>query len=308
MQIFSVNNSINHQSQSFKSSKDISLKYVLEKHAECVPQRVLQRMRELLQSGKELPQLYEVHKDVYAPLYKAKNLEEAKKLFPEISDVIDIKTLANNRSKAIKAVRTKMSLEKFTLDYIKKIFMMFSQPQLVKEYGFTNRNLVMWLNDKLHIKPFPSVYTKLVAMSNETENSRIAECSRRAIYRDPETQAKRQKKASEHHRSKDYRAKKRQEMIDFYKRNPEVSAKYSLISKRTWDMCSEIKRALSEYTKNCSKYVKKIMSKKISGKNLTEEERRIVSTYYKNFWDTHPEFKEEYRKARLKAIQEINAN
>lgn len=296
--------SSNYQHQNFKSAKDISLKYVLEKHSDCVPNRVLQRMMELVDIGGELPQLYELHREVYTPLYEAKNLAEAKELFPEIRDIVDIKTLENNRSKAIKAVKAKMPLEEFTLDYIKKIFMMFSQPQLAKEYGFTNRNLVQWLNEKLHVKAFSSIYTKLVAMSSEAENSRIAECSRRAIFRDPETQAKRLQKAAEHHRSADYRAKKRQEMIDYYRRNPEVSERYSRISQRTWELCPEIKQAMSDYTKTCPDYVRRVMSKKIKGQKLTEHEKRISSAYYKNFWDTHSEYKEQYRKARLQAIKE----
>ena len=142
-------------------------------------------------------------------------------------------------------------------------------------------------------------------MSNEKENSRIAELSRKAIYANPEVQRARLEKAAKHHQTQEYRDKKQQEMINFYKRNPQVAKKTSLISQMTWDRCQEIKDAMKAYTITQSPYVKAVLSKKQNGKQLLEEEKRIVATYYRNFWENNPNFKKIYKEKRLEVIEEL---
>ena len=94
-------------------------------------------------------------------------------------------------------------------------------------------------------------------------------------------------------------------MINFYKRNPQVAKKTSLISQMTWDRCQEIKDAMKAYTITQSPYVKAVLSKKQNGKQLLEEEKRIVATYYRNFWENNPNFKKIYKEKRLEVIEEL---
>ncbi len=293
---------------SFTSAKDISLQYVLEKHSKFLPERIIEEIKKLLASGKkELPQLWELHNQVYEPLMNAKSLEEVKSLYPELKDVQDMTILSKNRSKAVKAVRERMPLENFTLEYLKRIYSPKNQESIVKEFGFTMRSLLNWLNSKLNIKKLSGNYLNLIRMSNEEENNRIAECSRQAIYANPELQAQRQAKVTEHHRTPEYRAKKSKESKAFYARCPEHRDKVGLISQRTWDKCPEVKAALSAYTAQCSNFVRSALSKKRLGQQLSETERKAIGGYYQYFWDNNPVHKATYKRCRREAIKELKA-
>lgn len=289
----------------FGSAADISLEYVLKKHSKFLPLSMFHRLKSVVTKEKSQKPLYELHNEVYKDLFEAKTLEEAKSKYPELEGIKDITSISNNRSKALKAILKIMPLEKFTLFYIKKLFKPVSQDQLVKELGFTNRNLLMWLNSKLNIRKLSGSYIQLIKMSDEKENSRISELSRRAIYANAEAQKHRLERAAEAHRTPVYRAKKRQEMKDYYVRNPETARKTGLISKMTWDRCPEIKKALSDYTRSLDSYTRKILSKKQTGAVLTPEERKIAFGYYKNFWEQNPELRTFYRKRRLEVINKL---
>ncbi len=302
-------NSLKISDINFTSSADISLEYVLKNHNHFLPNRMKTKIENLLASGKkELPQLYELHAKVYQPLMNAKTLDEAKSIYPEYSDVIELSVLKNNRSKAIKAIRAKgIPFETFTLNLLKKLYRPSTQEELVKEYNFTNRNLMAWLLKKLNIQKLQGNYINLLRMSNETENTRIANLSRQAIYANPEIQAARQLKATEHHRSKSYRTKKRQEMINFYKQNPDRAEKVRLISKLTWEKCPEIKKALSAFTSETSDFTKNALRKRQQKKALSNTEQKAIQSYYKAFWSKHPEMKDIYSKMRIEAAKEINS-
>ena len=290
---------------SFRAASDITLEYALKKHSKFLPKSFITKARELISCGKKDRPVYEVHNEIYKDLFEAESLSEVKAKYPEFSSVEDIITLESNRSKAIKAVKKIMPLEKFTLSYLKKLYQPTSQDKLKEEFGFTNRSLLGWLNKKLHINKLSGSYIKLIQMSDEKENRRIAELSRNAIYADAEAQKHRLERAAEAHKTPEYRAKKRQEMKDYYERNPEKAKKTGLISKLTWSKCPEIRAALSEYTKKLSPYIRKILSKKRTGAPLNAEERRIASSYYKQFWEQNPQLKEIYRQRRLEAIEEL---
>lgn len=306
MRILNNNILTTNYNTNFGSASDITIDYVLKNHARYLPPTMLIEISSLVGAqSKGYPKLYELHNEVYKKLFEAKSLEEVKKIYPEFADVLDISTLKDNRSKAVKAVQKCMPLEKFTLEYIKKLFAPTSQDALVKEFGFTNRSLLGWLNEKLNIKKLTGSYIKLLQMSDEAENDRIASLSRKALYADEKAQKYRLERAAEAHRTPEYRAKKRQEMVDFYKRNPDMAEKVRIISQRTWDSCPEIKDAMSEYTKTLPSYERKIISKKRAGQKLSDEERRIAASYYKRFWELHPELKELYRTRRVEVLEKL---
>lgn len=300
-------NKINSQPKkiNFHSASDITLEYALKKHSKFLPKTILKRAHELLQRGFGKMPLWKAHNEVYKGLFGAKTLEEVKIEYSDFADVKDVQTLANNRSKAIKAILKIKPLKEFTLFYLKKLYSPISQDRLVEELGFTNRNLLAWLNKRLNIKKLSGSYIQLIKMSNEKENSRISELSRRAIYADADVQKYRLERAAEAHRTPEYRAKKRQEMKDYYARNPETARKTSLISKMTWDNCPEIKKALSDYTKSLDSYTRKILSNKLAGATLTPEEKRIAYGYYKKFWEQNPKLRKIYSERRLEVIEKL---
>ena len=78
------------------------------------------------------------------------------------------------------------------------------------------------------------------------------------------------------------------------------------IVKATWDRCPEIKAAMAEYNQTRDLYTKHIMAKKSAGKKLSEEERRVACGYYKEFWESNPEFKEIYQQRRIEVIEEMS--
>ncbi len=293
----------------FQSAADINLRYIVRNHSKYLPPRVLERATELCKSGaEELPPLYRLHADIYEPLQQVSTLEEAKICYPEFGNVINLPDLQITRSKAIDAIKKIMPMEDFSLDLLKKLYQPRFLDSLVQEYGMTNRSLITWLINKLNITKLSSSYLKLLAMSNESENNRIAECSRQAILKNPEAQARRLAKAAEAHKTPEYREKKRQEMIDFYKRNPDAAKCVGLISKLTWDLCPEIKEALTIYTQQTPSMVRSILNKRRRQEKLTAAEKRVMNGYYKGFWDSHPEFKKVYQKARIQAIKDLGIN
>ena len=245
MRILNNNIYTTNYNTNFGSASVITIEYVLKNHAKYLPPTMLKEISSLVGArSKGYPKLYELHNEAYKKLFEAKSLEEVKRIYPEFADVLDISTLKDNRSKAVKAVQKSMPLEKFTLEYIKKLFAPTSQDVLVKDFGFTNRSLLAWLNEKLNIKKLTGSYIKLLQMSDEKENDRIASLSRKALFADAEVQKHRLERAAEAHRTLEYRTKKRQEMVDFYKRNPDMAEKVGIISQRTWDNCPEIKDAM----------------------------------------------------------------
>lgn len=291
----------------FKSASDITLKYVLEKQSAYIPARILDKIKELVSSGKDkLFTLPEVHSEVYKKLFEAKTLDEVKTYYPEFREVIDMSEMKNNRSKAVKAVQSIMPLEDFTLQYLKELYLPTSQDNLVKKYGFTNRNLLLWLNSKLNIKKLSGEYIMLLKLSDEKENRRYAQMTSNYLKNNDEVRKNFFEKASDAHKTAEYREKKRNEMVRFYQNNPEKREKVRLISSMTWERCSEIKKEFQAYTKAQSGYVKVILKKKCAGMTLTDVEKRIVGKYYKDFWKSHPEFAELYRKTRMEVIEEIN--
>lgn len=293
------------QNPSFRAASDINLRYILQKHSQYLPPTMLGEVKKICRSNTgELPTLKEVHAKVYAPLFNAKSIEEIKPIYDEFSDVLDITSIASSRSKAIKAIQEKMPLEKFTLEYIKQLYTPTTILKLVDIYGFSSKSILHWINQKLNIKKLSTPYLALLRMSDERENQRIAECSRQAILKNPEVQKLRLAKAAKTHKTPEYRAKKRQEMIDFYQRNPEVAMRTGQISKMTWDLCPNIKQALSDYTQQASPMLRSILNKRRYQK-LTDLEQRALHGYYKGFWDSHPEYKEIYQKARLQVIKEL---
>lgn len=306
----------NQEPVSFTSAADLNLFYMLERNAKYLPERVrvyaeelckqaLKSSASLSEAEKKVPTLIQVHNKVYAPIQKCETLEELQKNFPEFEQAQSAVRLQGNRSIAVKAILSRISLEEFTLDYIKRLYLPTKINDLVTHYNMPNRNLFDWLNQKLHINKLPKTYIQLLKMADETENAKVAEASRNAIYRNPQAQAARLIKAKESNQTPEARERSRQRSKKMHLEHPEYRKRTRLISKLTWDRCSEIKEIMKQKIAQ-NPHIKILMAKRKNNK-LSPKEEKILSSFYKSFWENHPELKEKYRTERLNVIQELKA-
>lgn len=290
----------------FGSAADLNLKYILKNHSSELPISMAKMMRGLCELDlNKLPTFQELHNYVYKNLQNAKSLEEVKKLYPEFKDVIDLKDYKTNHSKAIRDIKDRMPLEGFTLDFIQKLYAPSTMEDLVKFYGVKNRSSLTYLAESLGIKKLSKTYLQLYKLSNEVENERFAKQAQ-SYVRTPEARAKCNERAAAAHRTPEYRAKKRQEMKDFYKRNPQVAEKTAKISKMTWDNCPEVKAAFAEYRAHLDPSTKRILSKGLVGEKMSDFERRVFGGAMKEFWESHPQMRNIYQQRRIEVIKNLN--
>lgn len=295
----------------FKSASDISLRYVYETRAQYLPKRMLNEIKKLIDSGEEnLYTLQELHNKVYRRLLQAESLDEVKEHYPEFREVKSAEGLAASRSKAIKAIQDIMPLENFSLSLLKKLYTPTPTDKIVQEYGFTNRNLLSWLMNKnrLNIPKLNGSYIILVKMSNEEENQKAAEITRNALQADPERRERFFQSAAEGHRTPEYAERHSKKIKSFYDRNPERRLRTGRISSRVWELCPEVRTALSDYTRQQSSYVQYVVRLAQSHKKLNEEEKRTLHGFHQRFWDEHPELKKAYSEARKQACREEKEN
>ena len=168
---YKFDNSNSQTNPSFGAASDLTLSYMYKKHSALMPKRVLASIESYL------------HK---SPISQ-----------PTFFEVIVASILKGNRSLAVKAIEKLMPIEDFSLEYLKDLYSLKTENELVKKYGFTNRSILQWLNLKLNIDKPKTNYHKLVNMSNEEKNLKVAETSRQAIYRNPEAQKQRLEKAAQ---------------------------------------------------------------------------------------------------------------
>ena len=94
-------------------------------------------------------------------------------------------------------------------------------------------------------------------------------------------------------------------MREFYRSNPEIRERKREISQLTWDLCPGIRLAFSDFAKEQTLYIRKIISKQKANKPLTEVEKRVVAGFNKRFWTKHACLKEDYSRARSLAEEII---
>ena len=134
----------------------------------------------------------------------------------------------------------------------------------------------------------------------------MSERSSQLLKDNPDRHRRMLEKSAEAHKTPEYREKKRQQNIDFYRREPAARIRTSKISQKTWDKCPQIKAALAEFTYEQGGILKRALMDRSAKQQLSQEQKRMISGYYKRFWEKYPEFKEQYRQARLEAIKELD--
>ena len=289
----------------FGSAAKLNLKYILEKHRKKLPESVLKRVLKLSELEiDKLPTLKDLHNYIYTPLQEAKSLDEVRGIYPEFKDVIDLKDYKTKHSKAIESIKQNMPLEGFTLDFIKKLYAPTKMDELVKFYGVKNRSSLEYLAESLGIKKLSGMYLNLYRLSDEVENARFAKKAQ-SYVRTPEARKKCNERAIATHRTPEYRAKKRKEMIDFYKKNPEVAQKTAQISKMTWDSCPEVKEAFALYRKHLDPSTRRVLAKGLVGEKMNDFERKVFGGAMKEFWESHPQMRTIYQQRRIEVIEKL---
>lgn len=289
----------------FGSAAKLNLKYILQKHSEELPESILQKVISFSELDVEkLPTLKDLHDHVYRPLQDATSLDEVKSIYPEFKNVIDLKDYKTNHSKAINDIKKNMPLDGFTLDFLKKLFTPCTMDELVKFYGVRNRSSLTYLAESLGIKKLSKTYLQLYKLSDEAENERFAKKAQSYVRTD-KARAKCNERAAAAHRTPEYRAKKRREMIDYYKRNPQVAERTAKISKMTWDNCPEVKEAFALYRSNLDQSTRRIIAKGLNGEKMNDFERRVFGSSMKNFWKFHPQMRSVYQQRRIEVIEKL---
>jgi len=287
---------------SFGAAKDINLRYIMRNRSHLLPARVKDAVTDILERGGagELPTLKEVHTEQYAALMSATTLDEAK-AFSEFANVLDFTEIAQKFSRSAKKIAQILPLEDFSLDCLKKIWSGMPQEEITKSYGFSCRDVLSKICKTLNIPKPEGNYLVLLKTSEEEGNRRASDLTRRHL----DTCRRNLEKANIANKTPEARAKQAESMRRFYRENPDRREAVRLISLAVWEKCPDIKQACSDFLKSQSPLVQITVLKQMHNERLSPGEKRIAVSFYKHFWDSHPQLKTEFSKARTEAAQEF---
>ena len=305
MQIYSIQTTIkqninkqNHTPTFEAKGKPISLEYIIKKHEKVLPERVLNNAKKAISNANEKNlSLKEIHLRTYEPLLRCKTLDEAKELFSEFKNIKeDFKSI--NYSKNIESFKTRTGKNyalKFLQEYWGKLK---SKEELVKTFGLTSRGALDWILNKINFEGFKHNYITIINASDEEGNKIIAAKTAAWNALHPEYVLAKNKHAAQACKTEKFRKEQSKRMKEYDKEHPERRDKIGKSTKRAWDLCPEVKEAMKIFLKNSPPNVKSVMFKDMKDGNLNEQEYIIKKAFFKYFWESHPEMKEIYTKAR----------
>ena len=290
----------------FEARKElIDLNYVMEKRAYLLPPRVKAKVATILaRPCEKLPTLKEVHQALYAPLADCKTLEEAQGLFPEFKDVNDVNIRYQRRT-----INSELITEDIKKDLALKCLKAFwcdlkTKDEIAGMLGMCGRNTLEWTLKKMNFVSYPSNYKTLLMSSDPETQKIIADKVRAWKAAHPDLMRAHNKHAAQFTKTPEYREAHSKRMYEYDKEHPERKEKISAYYKKVWELCPDIKKAMSDFAIQDSPYVRAVVLKKIQGGNLTEAEKRVDKGFYNRFWKTYPEYKEIYRTACHQVTQE----
>jgi hypothetical protein len=284
-----VNNK--HSQMSFGAEKAIkicSLVEVLKKVPEKVPEkdfpaRVLAKVKVLCQTlpEKELPALYDVHKEVYAPLLECKTLEEAKAKFPEFAGVKSVREVKCIKGsllyRANQGEVPQVGNQDLSLYLLKNIY---GEAQPIKTIAeFLNLNIRAALHI-LNIKQLPQKYVFQLSITNKDFVKKK--------YKDPNMRRRASEAMLKFHQDNPEVASKR--MLKFHQDNPEVAQEYS---KRMLNFHRDHPEAAQEHSERMLKFHRD------HPEAAQEHSERMLK-----FHRDHPEVAQEDSKRKLKFHEE----
>lgn len=315
MRIFQISqnnkhyNNINSSIPSFQGGgKPIDLRYIYQKHQKFIPPRVLKEVESILKRNpKDLPSLIEVHKKTYAPLLECETLEQVKEIFPEFEGINDVKVA--HRKRSIKEENPKFDIKKnFVLTVLQEYWAKLrTQEEIAKDFGLGARTTLKWTLNKIGFVGFVPNYKSILNASDVDGNRIIASKSAAWNALHPDLMYAKNKHAAQFNKKPEYRARQSQLMKEYDIAHPERKEKISRFSKLTWQKCPEVAKAMSDFVKDGSGYLKMVVKKEMTGVALSETEKRASKGFFARFWQAYPEMKLIYQEARRAASEEIRA-
>ena len=280
--------------------KPLTLKYIVEKRSNLLPARVLENVKKcLLTPTPESKSLLTLHRETYAPLLECKTLDEVKSLYPEFKDIKDEIIFKRPNSTYAKSFTERIQNENFALKMLQEIWAnLKNKDDIAKEYGMNSRSSLDWALGQINFIPLSSNYKKILVASDAEGNKTIADKTRAWNALHPDLMYAHNKKAAQGCKTEQYREAQSERIKKYDIEHPERREKISNALKEGWQKCPEVRKAISEFSKNESSFLKNALAKKSTNKKITEKEERAIAGFYKRFWDTHPELKAVYAEAR----------
>lgn len=286
----------------------INLKYIMEKRDYLLPQRVKEQVGKIMERNpKNMPSLLEVHNSVYAPLAECKSFDEVKKLFPEFSGIKE--QVVYERNSVYSRNFQNRTDENFALDVLKKFWVeLKTKDEIAQDFGMPNRSSLEWILKKINFVSYPLNYKTLLKSSDSTGNAKIAAKTTAWNSMHPDLMRAHNKRAAQGCKTPEYRQTQSARIIALDSQNPQRREKISKYTKRVWELCPEVKHAMSEFSKEAPSFIIACVSKKLRGENLNALESRMCKAFFSRFWRLNPEMRETYARARAIASMELHAN
>ena len=182
MKIYSQYNSYGNYSldkasiTSFGSAKDISLKYIYLKRLYLLPERMQKLVSQMNKNNTEYTgTLRDLHLFVYRPLLECKSLDEARNIFPEFKEVLELNNVVKKESSNLRKIKNKMHLSDFSLYVLKERWgKLKTLNEIAQDLGLKDRSALSWFADKTRIPDLGKNYQTLLKASDEELNAVIA--------------------------------------------------------------------------------------------------------------------------------------
>ena len=278
--------------------KALPLDYIVKERSALIPERVLLKAKEALANTRgSYPSLLEIHKNLYSQLLECKTLDEAKRIYPEFQGMID--KLEFKRKSVYSERFNKNCGEDFALKVLQEYWgNLKTKDEIAEQLGMKNRTSLEWALKQINFVGFPHNYKTLLNSSDTIGNSVIAAKTTAWNTLHPDLMYAHNRKAAQGCKTDEYRAAQSQRIKDYDKTNPERKEKISKSLKEGWQKCPEVRSAMSEFAAKENSYTRMAVVKKSKGQKLTQNEEKAILSFYKRFWNQHPELKNVYSEAR----------
>lgn len=285
-----VNSGQTRQSSlSFEGGRLIDLNYVLKNRKNLLPERVLNKVEEIVKSNpSKMPTLKQIHQEIYQPLLKCKTLDEAKTLFPEFSDIKEANISFQRYTKNIKRILSNEYFDKnFSLKMLQECWAnLRSKEEIVKEIGLDSRTSLDWVLQKINFVNCTSNYRTLIKASDPESRKIIAAKTTAWNAAHPDLMKARNKHAAQYMKKPENREAHSKRMKEHFEKHPERRKQVSANSKEYWSNAKhreeqskrglEYERLHPEKRSNNAKYQRLVWEK-------IPEIRMIMANFFKDY-------------------------
>lgn len=266
-------------SVSFEGGRLIDLNYVLKNRKNLLPERVLNKVEEIVKSNpSKMPTLKQVHQEIYSPLLDCKTLEEAQKMFPEFSSVKEANISFQRYTKNIKKILENKYFDKnFSLKMLQECWAnLRSKEEIVKEMGLDSRTSLDWVLQKINFVNCTSNYRTLIKASDPESRKIIAAKTTAWNAAHPDLMKARNKHAAQYMKKPENREAHSERMKEHFRKHPERRKQISENSKEYW---------------SDSKHREEQSKRGLEYEILHPEKRVNNARYQKMVWEKIPEIR-----------------